>query len=161
MNRQCLEWAVRAICDYNARLPAPPGIRSGIIMYFPHILTVATAAALATPAPPVSRLMIVTIGPPCAGKTTFCRRGIAGKIVDVAIDDHPETYYRVPWRQFARLDAVPPAQDTELYGSTLSDRLGRGASTGEFTTNHKQRPPTQPTPVQSRALECRCQATWR
>ena len=88
------------------------------------------------PVPPSdAKLMLVTIGPQCAGKTTMLSEdGLAdvnGAIVDVALDNHPDVYYKVPREQFTRQEAIPPAADVELFGAPLSARIGERTSLGD------------------------------
>lgn len=85
--------------------------------------------------PPDAKLMLVTIGPQCAGKTTMLSEGglldVKGAVVDVAIDNHPEVYYKVPRQQFTREVAIPPAADVKLFGAPLSARVGERTSAGD------------------------------
>ncbi|GMH90416.1 hypothetical protein TrVE_jg4136 [Triparma verrucosa] len=69
---------------------------------------------------PSAREMIITVGPQCAGKTTYLSQTYPD-IVDVAIDDQPSVYIPIPIAQF--LDTSIISSDSLVVGRSLKSRL--------------------------------------
>lgn len=75
--------------------------------------------------------LYITIGPPCAGKTTWLKQQQQQpKIVDVCIDDQPGVYLPLPRQWFlsggSAVDTtteVTPSLDTRVQGKTIAERL--------------------------------------
>jgi hypothetical protein len=86
------------------------------------------AAARASLSPP----LIVTVGPQCSGKTTLIRAGWTGgkggsssasTIMDVCLDDHPDTYHAVPVQYLLGLEVMPKEDDVIIQSQSISERL--------------------------------------
>ncbi|KAG5188117.1 hypothetical protein JKP88DRAFT_267700 [Tribonema minus] len=71
--------------------------------------------------------LLITIGPQCAGKTTTLLalgQSLGGaRICDVAIDDHPDVYYKLPTACALDPDSITPQQDVLLFDKTVSERM--------------------------------------
>jgi hypothetical protein len=92
---------------------------------------------------PTVQPLYITIGPPCAGKTTWIRwqssRNDTGNICDICIDDQPGVYYALPTQWFLpnnndqknNLDIKKIAdattktiqKDSMIFGKTVGQRI--------------------------------------
>jgi hypothetical protein len=134
---------------YIRQHPAPLGIRRKRLdpMETPPRNTITennlhAVHANETSAPTVQPLYI-TIGPPCAGKTTWIRRQSSrndtGNICDICIDDQPGVYYALPTQWFLPnhndqknnldynkiADATTKTiqKDSMIFGKTIRQRI--------------------------------------
>ena len=75
----------------------------------------------------VKRPLYITIGPPCAGKTTFLQTFISENMIDITIDDQEGVYVPIHTKYFLMDQATP--NDTDylrkrmLYNLSLEQRI--------------------------------------
>lgn len=67
--------------------------------------------------------LYITLGPPCAGKTTFLKRLGDGNVMDISIDDQPNVYVKIELQHFIH-GVNEEDSRKELFGKSLKERIG-------------------------------------
>ncbi|CAM9199225.1 unnamed protein product [Phaeothamnion confervicola] len=112
-------------CRIPAMQPSSLAGRSSDEACFAGTLTGGAASSSSDAGPGKLFPLLVTIGPPCSGKTTLLRRlALNGvNIRDIAIDDHPEVYLKVALARFTGGEPSLPKSEPRIYGRNLAERL--------------------------------------